>query len=112
MLQRGLLRFDILIVQAAYHFHCDNEGTAWRVIGLAVRTCVELGLHRREVYELMTEEERDSTVCLFWSIYILDKRWSFGTGMPFALQDADLDPSLPRPVSSDMLDTKFWTVKD
>jgi len=36
---------------------------------------------------------------LFWSIYVLDRRWSFGTGMPFALQDADIDPLLPEPVS-------------
>jgi hypothetical protein len=34
---------------------------------------------------------------LFWSIYILDMRWSFGTGMPFALEDTDIDPWLPEP---------------
>ena len=34
---------------------------------------------------------------LFWSIYVLDRRWSFGTGMPFALQDSDIDPQLSKP---------------
>jgi hypothetical protein len=29
---------------------------------------------------------------------VLDRRWSFGTGMPFALQDTDIDPDLPKPV--------------
>ena len=38
------------------------------------------------------------TVRLFWVIYSLDRRWSFGTGMPFAMQDADIDPQLPEPV--------------
>ena len=44
------------------------------------------------------EEERKWAIKLFWSVYVLDRRWSFGTGMPFALQDADIDPALPEPV--------------
>jgi len=48
----------------------------------------------------MNPEDRDNAMLLFWSIYSLDRRWSFGTGMPFALQDSDLDPQLPRPVGS------------
>ena len=81
-----------------YEFHRDNEGTAWRIIGLTARLCIELGLHRRETYEAIQDEaERTETVLLFWSIYVLDRRWSFGTGMPFALQDGDIDPQLPKP---------------
>lgn len=83
-----------------YHFHCDNEGTSWRVIGLTARLCIELGLHRKETYENMNSEDRDSAILLFWSIYSLDRRWSFGTGLPFALQDSDIDSELPRPVSN------------
>ena len=63
--------------------------------------CIELGLHRRDsLYKFIADpEERTSVLKLFWSIYVLDRRWSFGTGMPFALQDADIDPNLPEPVS-------------
>ena len=82
-----------------YQFHCDDEGTSWRLIGLAARLCIELGLHRREAYDSMAEEDRDAAMLLFWAIYSLDRRWSFGTGMPFALQDSDIDAELPRPVS-------------
>lgn len=81
-------------------FHRDNESTAWRIIGLSARLCIELGLHRSESYANMAEEEdRNSAMLLFWSVYTLDRRWSFGTGMPFALQDSDIDSQLPRPVS-------------
>jgi hypothetical protein len=81
-----------------YEFHRDNEGTSWRIIGMTARLCIELGLHRRETYEAMTDEtERSETILLFWAIYVLDRRWSFGTGMPFALQDQDIDPLLPKP---------------
>ena len=40
---------------------------------------------------------RDRVLRLFWSIYVLDMRWSFGTGMPFSLEDSDIDPWLPEP---------------
>lgn len=81
-----------------YGFHRDDEATSWRIIGLTARVCIELGLHRRETYDaIKDEEERTGAVLLFWAIYVLDRRWSFGTGMPFALQDADIDPQLPKP---------------
>ncbi|KAB8338770.1 hypothetical protein FH972_021715 [Carpinus fangiana] len=88
----------ILTLTAMYHFHTDNEGLSWRVIGTAARLCLELGLHRAETYDNMKdEEERTSAIKLFWSIYNLDRRWSFGTGMSFALRESDLDANLPKP---------------
>ena len=87
--------------QAQYHFHLDEEAQSYRVIGLTARLCFEMGLHRREVLvkAFSNEEECAWATKVFWSIYVLDRRWSFGTGMPFALQDADIDPLLPEPVS-------------
>ena len=88
--------------KAMYHFQRDNESLAWRVIGFSARTCTELGLHRHETYDTLFSDpnERASAVRLFWAIYVLDRRWAFGTGMPFVLQDADIDPALDKPVSS------------
>ncbi|KAL2354080.1 fungal-specific transcription factor-like protein [Cryomyces antarcticus] len=73
-----------------------------RITGLMARLCMEMGLHRREVYDTMftTDEERASAIRLFWAIYVLDRRWSFGTGMPFAMQDTDIDSQLPKPDDS------------
>ncbi|KAK5160103.1 hypothetical protein LTS14_002210 [Recurvomyces mirabilis] len=97
----GVKGIRLLVMTAMYEFHRDNEGTSWRIIGLTARLCIELGLHRRETYEIMTDEgERQETLLLFWAIFVLDRRWSFGTGMPFALQDADIDPLLPKPEES------------
>lgn len=81
-----------------FEFQRDNESTSWRIIGLTARLCIELGLHRRETYEAIEDEtERTEAILLFWSVYVLDRRWSFGTGMPFALQDSDIDTQLPKP---------------
>ncbi|KAM3418737.1 hypothetical protein BST61_g4711 [Cercospora zeina] len=94
----GVKALRMLTMTAMYEFHRDNEGTSWRLIGLTARLCIELGLHRRETYDAIQDEsERIDTILLFWSIYVLDRRWSFGTGMPFALQDSDIDPQMPKP---------------
>lgn len=77
----------------------DEETLAWRTIGIVERMCLEKGLHRRESLKQpgIVAAGRDRVLRLFWSIYILDMRWSFGTGMPFALEDTDIDPWLPEP---------------
>ncbi len=56
-----------------------------------------MGLHRRETLTkaFTTEEECIWALKLFWSIYVVDRRFSFATGMPFAIQDADIDRLLP-----------------
>ncbi|KAF2002901.1 hypothetical protein P154DRAFT_430028 [Amniculicola lignicola CBS 123094] len=94
---------SMLALVGMYHFHRDDESLAWRIIGLAARQCLELGLHRHETYDtvFIDPEEQQTAIRTFWSIYVLDRRWSFGTGMPFALQDSDIDPNLQKPVSSD-----------
>lgn len=81
-----------------FEFHRDNEVGSWRNIGNAARRSVELGLHRHETYDAMPgPTERSEAKLVFWTVYILDRRFSFGTGMPFALQDTDVDPSVPKP---------------
>ena len=51
---------------------------AYRLIGLAGRMCLEVGLHRRDaVTKAFTSgEEVLSVNRLFWSVYSLDRRWS------------------------------------
>lgn len=87
--------------KSIYHFHCDEETLAWRTIGIAARIALEMGLHRKESLETNFPDEgsRHWAMRLFYCIYVLDRRWSFGTGLPFALHDSDIDPELPNLVS-------------
>ncbi|KAH8704226.1 fungal-specific transcription factor domain-containing protein [Talaromyces proteolyticus] len=87
-----------LVLAGRYYFYSyEDERQAWRTIGIAARQCLELGLHRTEAYSTMSPEDADSARILFWSIFTLDRRWSFGTGLPFAIQEEDIDSSLPEP---------------
>lgn len=63
--------------------------------------CLEMGLHRRDAVLRAFHNEEDLVTVnkLFWSVYCLDRRWSIGTGLPFTIQDEDIDPYLPEPVS-------------
>ena len=81
-------------------FHLDDSVLAWRTIGLAGRAAIDLGLHRRETYSMRfsDNEQRLRASQLFWSIYALDRRWSFSTGRSFAIPECDIDLDLPKPV--------------
>ena len=59
-----------------------------------------MGLHRRDslLTQFRDQQQQIWVNKLFWCIYVLDRRWSLGVGMPFALHDLDIDPDLPRPV--------------
>ncbi|KAB8233191.1 putative C6 transcription factor [Aspergillus alliaceus] len=93
---RGII---FLTLVSIFYFQMDEETLAWRTIGIVERMCLEKGLHRRETLQqpAVLAEGRERVLRLFWSIYVLDMRWSFGTGMPFALEDSDIDPWLPEP---------------
>ena len=90
-----------LFCQAIFRFQREQEAQAWRLIGIAARLCIEMGLHRKDALlkTFTNEGEYLDAVRVFWIVYALDRRWSFGTGMPFALQDADIDSFLPEVVS-------------
>nr|XP_001397415.2 Zn(II)2Cys6 transcription factor [Aspergillus niger CBS 513.88] len=95
----GIKNIIFLTLVAIFYFQIDEETLAWRTIGIVERMCLERGLHRRETLSQpsIIKAGKDRVLRLFWSIYILDIRWSFGTGMPFSLEDSDIDPWLPEP---------------
>ncbi|KAJ5111607.1 hypothetical protein N7532_002142 [Penicillium argentinense] len=113
----------ILTLLAIFHSYRDDEVIAWRLTGMAVRGSMELGLHRQETWQktggvFPGALEWMWASRLFWCIYVLDRKWSFGTGLPFAIQDSDMDTNLPEPghsspyltcmISYARLSTKIW----
>lgn len=94
------MELTIFQPQATYHFHTDDDAMAYRLIGLAARMCLEMGLHRRDALmkSFPSEDQWNEATRIFWTVYSLDRRWSLGTGLPFVIQDEDIDPNLPEPV--------------
>lgn len=61
-----------------------------------------MGLHRKQslLENFKDPEERALAVQVFWVVYEMDRRWSFGTSLSFALNDRDIDTQLPEPGNS------------
>ncbi|RAH41501.1 transcription factor domain-containing protein [Aspergillus brunneoviolaceus CBS 621.78] len=107
-------------LMATFHFHSDDDAMAYRIVGIAARMCLEMGLHRRDALakSFPNEDQWPTIVKTFWSVYSLDRRWSFGTGLPFIIQDEDIDPNLPEPdasllylrcmISYNRISSKIW----
>lgn len=60
--------------------------------GLALRQCIELGLHRKSIWRvkgdvLATEMQRR----VFWVAYNLDRSAAFSLGRPLGIPDRDID---------------------
>ncbi|KAL7928665.1 hypothetical protein V8C35DRAFT_317668 [Trichoderma chlorosporum] len=82
----------LMILAAIFFFHSDREVLAWRGIGNVLRLLQEnssrnsgdLALHAGSRIALSGEK-------LYWCVYTLDRRWSFGTDLPFAVHDTEID---------------------
>ena len=90
---------QIMGMLSIFFCHTEEELFAWRAIGRAVRHALEMGLnHKRSLFESFRDlESRKMATQIFWVVYQLDRRWSFGTSLSFALHDKDIDPDLPEP---------------
>ncbi|KAF9766198.1 hypothetical protein IL306_001422 [Fusarium sp. DS 682] len=99
--QVDLKEVQLLAMLSIYYFHAGEELLAWRSIGIAARQALEMGLHRKRslLDNFKDTDSRRLATRVFWCVYVLDRRWSFGTSLSFALVDKDVDPELPKPVS-------------
>lgn len=71
-----------LLLTALYCLRGPKDPAAWTLAGLAVRLCIELGLHRKSgSREVTMKSELD--VRLFWSCYYLDREMSVALGEQF-----------------------------
>ncbi|KAF2999474.1 hypothetical protein E8E13_008400 [Curvularia kusanoi] len=93
---------QIMGMLSLYFCHTEEELFAWRAIGRAARQALEMGLHRKQslLDNFKDPEERKLAVQVFWVVYEMDRRWSFGTSLSFALNDRDIDTQLPEPGKS------------
>jgi hypothetical protein len=73
---------ESLILASMFLFLCDREVQAWRCTSTVMRL-----VHEKCHNE---PQSRGSLGTLYWTVYTLDRRWSFGTGLPFAVSDADI----------------------
>jgi hypothetical protein len=81
------------------YFHLDEETTAGRFASITARISIELGLNRQQniLRSFPSPEGREWATFCFWCAYMLDRRGSIGLGVPYILQDDDIDTMAPVP---------------
>jgi hypothetical protein len=86
---------QILILLAIYSLRAPQGPGAWTCIGLAMRTCIDLGMHRKRSSRQYSIIESEMRKRVFWTCYCLDRQISIILGRPFAISDRDIDAELP-----------------
>ncbi|KAK9417016.1 putative Transcription factor domain-containing protein [Seiridium unicorne] len=85
---------QFLLLLSIYSLRSPKGPGAWTYTGLAMRTCIDLGMHRKtQKSRSLLEHEMRKRV--FWTCYCLDRQVSIILGRPFAISDRDIDVQLP-----------------
>jgi Fungal specific transcription factor domain len=87
-----------------YNLRSPSNSGKWHMIGLAMRTCVDLGLHREAHYAKTTRYEGQLRRRLFWSVYFLERVIAVSLGRPYSLADRDIDVTLPLEIDDTVRD--------
>jgi hypothetical protein len=73
---------------------CLGTLGGWHVLGLAMRVCTELGLHRKVHYGRANQLDpyrMEISKRNFWTAYQLDRSLCITLGRPFAIAEHDID---------------------
>lgn len=81
----------------------------WYMIGLAMRTAIDLGLHRKVNENNLDPFTTQMRRRLFWTVYYLERVVSMSLGRPFSISDRHIDLDLPLEVDDDIQDPALLT---
>ncbi|KXN87885.1 Transcriptional activator protein acu-15 [Leucoagaricus sp. SymC.cos] len=76
---------------------------AWILLGQAVRTGQDLGLHRSPRRLLIGSIEKETRRRIWWGVYTLDRMLALALGRPLGINDSDCDVEMPVDVDDDHL---------
>ncbi|KAK8854729.1 hypothetical protein IAR55_003468 [Kwoniella newhampshirensis] len=110
----SLATVQALVFLTIYGFrHPTAEVSVWQVGGLAMRTAVEIGMHRGIKSKLEREKDPgryEMKKRVFWAVYSLDRMMSAQLGRPSGIQDRDIDVELPLNVDVEFKDPKALAI--
>lgn len=90
-----------------YSLRSPSNSGIWYMIGLAMRTSVDIGLHREAHYSRISPYEGQLRRRLFWSIYYLERTIAISHGRPYSISDRDIDVGLPLEIDDTVRDDEL-----
>ncbi|KAI8634675.1 fungal-specific transcription factor domain-containing protein [Xylariaceae sp. FL1651] len=85
---------EAMLLLVLYHVRSSSYGI-WYMIGLAMRTCIDLGLHTKRYESNLDPYTIQMRRRLFWSVYALERTIAICLGRPLSIPDRQIDVELP-----------------
>lgn len=78
---------------------CPSWGSLWQLTGIALRLCIDIGLHWEDEEQAITMDPKllHDRRCLWYSTYQLDRILCITLGRPFGIIDESTQVQLPNP---------------
>ncbi|KAJ5366596.1 hypothetical protein N7541_000537 [Penicillium brevicompactum] len=106
---RSIENIEAMVLLVVYHIRTASSHGMWYMIGLAMRTAIDLGLHRKANESNLDPFTTQMRRRLFWSVYYLERVVSMSLGRPFSLSDRHIDLDLPLDIDDDIEDPALLT---
>ena len=99
---RDLISLQTIVLMIIFLQSTAKLSTCYAYVGVALRACCRLGLHRNVsvTFNALEQEERKRT---FWLVRKLDAYVGAMLGLPQMLSDDDIDQDLPAEVDDDYI---------
>lgn len=112
ILQDGQINsIHAILLLVIYRLRRPSGLSIWYLIGIAMRICIDCGLHRRDIEEFESDPNYYvSKSKTFWSTYSLERIISHTFGRPFSIDDRDIDIDLP--IDLDESDKDVYLIKN
>ncbi|KAJ0415621.1 fungal-specific transcription factor domain-containing protein [Aspergillus carlsbadensis] len=101
---RSVENVEAMTLLVVYHLRSASSQGVWYMIGLAMRTAIDLGLHRKANEINLDPITAQMRRRLFWTVYYLERVVSMSLGRPFSIADRHIDLPLPVDVDDDVRD--------
>ncbi|KAG2411740.1 hypothetical protein HFD88_009296 [Aspergillus terreus] len=106
---RSVENIEAMTLLVVYHLRSASSQGVWYMIGLAMRTAIDLGLHRKANEINLDPVSAQMRRRLFWTVYYLERVVSMSLGRPFSIADRHIDLPLPLDIDDDVRDSALFT---
>jgi hypothetical protein len=103
----SLTGLEAVLLLVLYHLRSSSSSKVWYMLGLAMRICVDFGLHREVQYRKLGAHEAQKRRRLFWSVYIIERYNAWSLGRPFSIAEQEIDADLPADLDDSITDDKI-----
>ncbi|KAI0894724.1 fungal-specific transcription factor domain-containing protein [Annulohypoxylon nitens] len=91
----------VVLLLAQYIALNPSKGSLWQLTGIAIRLCIDLGLHwETDVILALPQSVLNERRRLFWAAYRFDRLLAVTLGRPFGIADQSTSVGFPDPYSA------------